>query len=155
MNAPSERVNGCSTRATQGDELFLVLTGEVRILVTQRTLGVEKELARLGPGAYFGEVSLLTGGTRTASARAGADTRLLALTRAAFIAQLARLPSLAISVCAGLARYIEANRAGTGHDAAIRAAGRFSRFYCAPRPLARGRRARHARDWRSAAPANA
>ena len=97
-----------------GEELFLVLTGEVLVFVTQRTLGIEKELRRLGPGDYFGEVSLLTGGTRTASVRAVHDTRLLALARPAFVALLGRLPSLAMSVCAGLARYIEANRAGSG-----------------------------------------
>ncbi len=97
-----------------GEELFLVLTGEVKVFVTQRTLGIEKELRRLGPGDYFGEVSLLTGGTRTASVRAIHDTRLLALTRSAFVALLGRLPSLAMSVCSGLARYIEANRTGTG-----------------------------------------
>lgn len=97
-----------------GEELFLVLTGEVRISVVQRTLGIEKELRRLGPGEYFGEVSLLTGGTRTASVRAAQDTRLLALARPAFVALLGRLPSLAMSVCSGLARYIESNRAGTG-----------------------------------------
>ena len=41
----------------------------------------EVTLARLGPGNFFGEISLLDGGPRTATVRANTDTTLLCLGR--------------------------------------------------------------------------
>lgn len=61
-----------------GDEFFIVDSGEVEI----RQDG--KELRRLGPGDYLGEIALVFGGNRTATAVAAAPTHLFVLSKAAF-----------------------------------------------------------------------
>ena len=55
-----------------GDALYVVKSGEVRISRCTPA-GVEKVLSRLGPRSFFGEMSLLDG--RTRSATATADSR--------------------------------------------------------------------------------
>ncbi len=51
-----------------GDTMFLVLSGSVNIFHDED--GSETRLAKLGEGACLGEVSVLTGGPRTATVRA-------------------------------------------------------------------------------------
>jgi len=46
--------------------------------------GHEITVAALGPGAFFGELSLLDGGSRTATARTDSETTLLVLDRKGF-----------------------------------------------------------------------
>jgi CRP-like cAMP-binding protein len=56
-----------------GTGLFLVTTGSVRVVQDGR------EIARLGPGEFFGELSVLDGGPRNASVVAELPTTCLAL----------------------------------------------------------------------------
>jgi CRP-like cAMP-binding protein len=59
----------------QGDpaeHFFIVKTGRVRVL-RQRPAEADVELAALGPGAFFGEVGLLTSAPRTAAVVAARD----------------------------------------------------------------------------------
>ncbi len=86
-----------------GRELFLVLCGAV---VVERD-GVR--LAELGPGAHFGEISLLTDRPRAASATAVGDVSLGRLTREGYEALAARAPAVA-------ARIIREIVAGLGRD---------------------------------------
>jgi small-conductance mechanosensitive channel len=79
----------------QGDALFLVASGEVRVRVMPAGGGTEKEVARLGRGALFGEMSVLTGDARTATVVAAGDAALLSIDREAFERVLSREPSLA------------------------------------------------------------
>ncbi|MEM7180781.1 MAG: ABC transporter substrate-binding protein [Spirochaetota bacterium] len=63
-----------------GNSLFIIVEGVVKVLVTiseENTI----EVARLGAGSFFGEMSLLTGETRTASIDAGTDTVLYEITK--------------------------------------------------------------------------
>jgi hypothetical protein len=60
-----------------GDSLFLVAQGT--LVVTTREGGAEVEIGRLGPGDFFGEVSLLTRRPRTATVTAAIDSELLRL----------------------------------------------------------------------------
>jgi CRP-like cAMP-binding protein len=53
-----------------GAELFLVRHGEV-VVSLERDGHEEVEVARMGPGDFFGEMSLLTGEPRSATVRAG------------------------------------------------------------------------------------
>src|SRR4051812_8483684 len=55
-----------------GDELFVIRSGRVSISVPDHG-GQEITLAELGPGSMFGEIALLDGGPRTATARARTD----------------------------------------------------------------------------------
>ncbi len=69
-----------------GNELFIVWEGAVRIY----TEADRKELATLTPGAFFGEVALVTGEPRNASARAVDDAVLLTLGKEQFDAAMKR-----------------------------------------------------------------
>src|SRR4029450_6828864 len=61
-----------------GDEFFMIADGAVEISVDGR------EVRHLGPGDYLGEIALVSGGLRTATAVATAPTRLFALPETAF-----------------------------------------------------------------------
>lgn len=96
----------------QGEEFFLVLEGDFEVFLRQESLGFEKELNLLGPGSYFGEVSLLAGGPRLASVRALSDARALVLSRQQLMSMLEHSPSLGLGLCRGMAGYLA--RAHTG-----------------------------------------
>lgn len=81
-------------RGDQGTDAFLVEHGAVAVVVEQGT-GQYTEVARLGPGKFFGEMSLLTGATRTATVRAVEDVALLVIDKAAFQQVLQESPELA------------------------------------------------------------
>jgi uncharacterized protein YhbP (UPF0306 family) len=59
------------------DKFFVVVEGEVEVV--RDAEGGEKELARLGPGSFFGEVAIITGRSRTATVRATQPARLLSM----------------------------------------------------------------------------
>jgi small-conductance mechanosensitive channel/CRP-like cAMP-binding protein len=85
-----------------GAELFIVEHGEVAVVVEQAQ-GPAQELARLGPGKFFGEMSLLTGASRTATVRAVADLALLVVDKQAFQQVLQQSPQLAERISSLLA----------------------------------------------------
>src|SRR4051812_45158865 len=68
-----------------GAEFFIISAGQVEITVPDQA-GREMTLAVLGPGDFLGEIALLDGGTRTATARARTDATLLCLARSEFLA---------------------------------------------------------------------
>ena len=71
-----------------GDEFFIVADGEVAIDVSGR------EIRRMGPGDYLGEIALVFGGKRTATATVAKPSRLYVLGEAAFTALLRRQPRI-------------------------------------------------------------
>jgi CRP/FNR family transcriptional regulator, cyclic AMP receptor protein len=77
-----------------GGEMFVVHSGRVSIAAGDPT-GSELGLGILRPGAFFGEISLLDGGPRTATARAIEPVRLLVLAREDFFSFLERHPKAA------------------------------------------------------------
>ena len=52
----------------QGDDFYIVKHGKVSVSCPDET-GKEVILGHLGPGQFFGEISLLDGGPRTATVR--------------------------------------------------------------------------------------
>lgn len=86
-----------------GDEFYIVEHGHVLICYPDES-GQEVTLAVLGPGQFFGEVSLLDGGRRTATARAQADVRLLSLDRPSFHQFIKNHPASAIHILTVLGR---------------------------------------------------
>jgi CRP/FNR family cyclic AMP-dependent transcriptional regulator len=75
-------------QGTEGDEFFIVDTGEIVI----RKDGVE--VRRLGPGDYLGEIALVYGGKRTATAVASAPSHLYVLRREAFERMMRSQPQI-------------------------------------------------------------
>ena len=64
----------------EGASLFIVAEGLVNILVNDNH-GQEKWVARIEPGRYFGEMSLLTGQPRAASAQAATEVICYKITK--------------------------------------------------------------------------
>src|SRR5438270_4885483 len=79
----------------RGDDFYVVERGKVAVSAPDES-GKEVILATLGPGHFFGEISLLDGGPRTATVRALTDTTLLALERSDFLQFLEHNPKAAI-----------------------------------------------------------
>jgi CRP-like cAMP-binding protein len=78
-----------------GDSLFIIEDGAVDI-VDERAGG--RKIATLGPGEIFGEMALLTGEPRTATAIATTDTRVWLIFKAEFDRLLATSPELAADI---------------------------------------------------------
>jgi CRP/FNR family cyclic AMP-dependent transcriptional regulator len=81
-----------------GEEFFLILDGSARVEVSPR------KRSRLKPGEYFGEMSLLDGGPRSASVIAETPLRLLVIKRRDFNTLLREAPELTLSLLATLSR---------------------------------------------------
>lgn len=80
-----------------GGSLLMVLSGQIKISgVTPN--GKECVLAFMGPGDVIGEITLLDGGARTASAEAIETSRVLELTRSAFMSALDDSPPTALKI---------------------------------------------------------
>ena len=81
-----------------GREFFVVVDGRARVLVGDRG-----RVAALGPGASFGEMSLLDQGPRSASVEAETDMQLLVLDARSFSSLLDEVPSVDRTVLVALA----------------------------------------------------
>jgi uncharacterized membrane protein len=79
----------------RGDEFFVIESGKAIITCPDES-GNEMTLAEFGPGQFFGEVSLLDGGPRTATVRAASDLTLLSLGREDFLRFLEKHPNAAV-----------------------------------------------------------
>ena len=84
-------------------EMFIVQEGRVEVCIPDMS-GREIRLAVLGPGDFLGEISLLDGGTRSATARALDNVVLVALGRRDFHACLLDFPTLAVGIINILSR---------------------------------------------------
>lgn len=86
-----------------GNSLFIVARGSVRIYVPS-TQGADLTLAVLGPGHFFGDLSLLDGRPRSASAAALGDTNVVILERSDFVAVIRTRPAAVMSVLSVVVR---------------------------------------------------
>lgn len=81
----------------QGDEgstFYIIKSGRVSVRLKQMDSG-ESEVAQLSAGAYFGEMSLLTGEPRSSTVVAAEDCELLCLDRESFAVLLRDNPPIA------------------------------------------------------------
>jgi len=81
-----------------GDEFYIVLTGSVRIFVEK----INKPLVTLSAGKSFGELALMLGGTRTATAIALEATTLFSIDRLNFGKVLHQYPQMAEQIAQDL-----------------------------------------------------
>lgn len=82
----------------QGDissEMYVVVRGEVRIETQVPNSTVPHVVSVLGPGEFFGEMSMLTGEARSASVVANTETEVLVVPRDRFAPLLEAKPDLA------------------------------------------------------------
>lgn len=100
-----------------GETLYLVARGEVSVRI--RTAAGDKQVAVLGRGALFGEMSVLTGDPRTATVVALGDAALLSVDRDAFHRILTAEPELAQRVAEAISRRKEALDAARAEGAPI------------------------------------
>ncbi|MBK6693463.1 MAG: SLC26A/SulP transporter family protein [Myxococcales bacterium] len=85
-----------------GDEIYFVRRGSVRIALPLE--GGTLHVASFGRGDFFGEITFLDGGQRSADATAEVDTELFVISRKRFDVVAAVHPRLGQSLFAGLAR---------------------------------------------------
>jgi len=95
-----------------GEEMFVVERGAFQAFQFNQKLGLERGLGRLLPGHYFGEISLLSGGKRTASVRAEMPSEVLVLAKSDLMGLLDRCPGLNHGLLEGLAKYVETHARG-------------------------------------------
>jgi CRP-like cAMP-binding protein len=82
-----------------GDALYIVAQGNVLVLQPAKSSGeAEVAIAKLGPGAAFGEMALLSGAPRTATIRAETETDLLRIDKQEFDRMVASDRQLGVAV---------------------------------------------------------
>ena len=86
-----------------GDSLFIVCRGEVEIFNRNHT-GERFVLETAGPGDFFGEISLLDGGPRTAAAMVTKDLEAVVVDRGDLEELLAAHPGAALDMLAAAGR---------------------------------------------------
>jgi CRP-like cAMP-binding protein len=125
-----------------GDSLQILASGAVKIILPSAE-GEEAIIATLRPGDFFGELALLDGAPRSATATASEASETLSLPREAFLLMLGQDPQLTLALLSGLATEL---RRLTGHvgelhflDLAGRLATRLVRLAREDDPQATGR----------------
>jgi uncharacterized membrane protein len=93
-----------------GDSLYIVRQGEVELLLKNDS-GEKIALERLGPGDFFGELSLVDAGPRTETAVVTKDLHAVTIDRADIEALLKQHPAAAMDLLTATGRRLrEANR---------------------------------------------
>ncbi len=109
-----------------GDSLYGVVTGKVRISASTRE-GKEMFLNIMEPGDTFGEIALLDGNPRTATATTTATCELMIIPRAQFLALLQREPTVAIHLLQLLCQRIRWTSAQAEDSALLTVPNRLAR----------------------------
>jgi uncharacterized membrane protein len=86
-----------------GDDFTIVQSGKVEVVQPDES-GKEISLGAIGPGGFFGELSLLDGGPRTATVRTTKDSVLLTLGRNDFLNFLERHPLASVHILCELGK---------------------------------------------------
>lgn len=109
-----------------GQSLFIIGTGSVRIYVPS-SHGADLTLAVMGPGDFFGDLSLLDGGPRSASAVALSDTAAYALERSDFVSLMRSRPEAALAVLEVVAQRLRETDQRASDLAFLEVRGRLAR----------------------------
>jgi CRP-like cAMP-binding protein len=89
-----------ATTGETGHELFVIIEGTASVNAARgRTV-------RLGPGDFFGEMSLVDGGPRSATVEAATNMRLLVVGRREFWQLLNAAPPLVLKIMSTLSRRV-------------------------------------------------
>lgn len=93
------------TEADRADAVWLLLEGE--LVITKTLAGEEVVADQLGPGAFLGEISLLTGAPAGHRAHAHGDARLLRMQGEAFLQLIRGCPTVMETVLRTLAGRVQ------------------------------------------------
>ena len=89
----------------EGNTMFVVQSGRVRLLKERN--GVEKVVTELGAGEFFGEMAILNGKPRTATAVCVEDSRLIEIDAKTFADMITHSPEVAIRLVQRLATRLD------------------------------------------------
>jgi CRP-like cAMP-binding protein len=89
----------------EGEEMYFIDSGETQIVKTIGTVDVK--IASLSSGDFFGEMTLITGHKRVASAKALTDCNLHVMDKEAFMSNIANSRDFVKRVLVTLARRLE------------------------------------------------
>lgn len=88
------------------NDMFYILEGEVEVFKTME--GRRITIATLGKGEVFGEMGLLTEGSRrTASAQATKESTVLSLTKEEFLRRITLTPTFCLTILKSLAERLQ------------------------------------------------
>ena len=89
-----------------GDTMYFILDGELRVRIN--VMGEEKILATLGPGDFFGDVSLFDHGPRSADVVANTNSTVVKISAAAFDELAKAAPEIATPFLRAVGRTLSA-----------------------------------------------
>jgi len=99
-----------------GRELFVVLDGEVEIAKING--GRKTVIVTLGKGEFFGEMAVIDGSARSATAiAASANTRVMRINHARFVYLVSQQPAFALMIMDALSKRLRASNAVTFRNA--------------------------------------
>jgi CRP-like cAMP-binding protein len=102
---------------TTGRELYVVLDGEVDI--TKMVGGRRTVIISLGKGEFFGEMAVIDGSSRSATAiAASANTRVMRINHARFVYLVSQQPAFALMIMDALSKRLRASNDRTYQAAA-------------------------------------
>ena len=95
-----------------GRELYVVLDGKIDIVKDNG--GVRTTIVTLGKGEFFGEMAVIDGSSRSATAIAAApNTRVMRINHARFVYLVSQQPAFALMVMDALSKRLRASNAVT------------------------------------------
>jgi len=97
-------------KGQSGVGFYLILDGEAEVVADG------KKLADLGPGSFFGELSVIDGAPRTADVVAKTDTTCLVVTQWAMRSLISSHPEIALSMLEELCKRLRATNRVLPHD---------------------------------------
>ncbi len=89
-----------------GDAMYFILDGELRVRIN--VMGKESILATLGPGDFFGDVSLFDHGPRSADVVANVDSTVVRVSASGFDALAKEAPEIATPFLRAVGRTLSA-----------------------------------------------
>jgi small-conductance mechanosensitive channel/CRP-like cAMP-binding protein len=118
--APFAASEVMTRQGAEGHWLYIILDGEATVEVESE--GFAQQVAKIGAGSFFGEMSLMTGAPRSATVRAVTDVECFRLDKGAFQELVKVRPELAEGVAEVLARrQVELAAVRSGLDAEAKA----------------------------------
>lgn len=92
-----------------GESMYIVIKGEVEVSIdSPEKNAAALFLGTLGPGEFFGEMSLFTGRPRSATVRAKGAAKVMTIDKRGFFKRVHQDPSLAFNLLRKLCSRLEA-----------------------------------------------